>query len=145
MDGCRDPTPENGSPFPLPLAPFEHYILEDDRDDYPMCLWGGLSFRERIDAERLRRAVAQVQARHLLLHAVVRGRPGGRTPDLAWAAAGSLGPPIIECERAPTRETLIRRIDLARETGVRFFLSPEGRGSRLECRCTTPASTDGAR
>jgi hypothetical protein len=122
---------EARSPFPLPLAPFEHYMLEDDRDSHPMCLWVGLTFSKRLDVDRLCRAISLVQARHPLLHALVRGRLGGRTRDLAWVAAQQPAPPLIQCDRPPSREQIISRIDLAREVGLRLFLSPAAKGSRL--------------
>ena len=43
--------------FPLPLVPFEHYMLADDRADYPMTFFMRLHFRGRFDRGRLDNAL----------------------------------------------------------------------------------------
>jgi NRPS condensation-like uncharacterized protein len=72
--------------LPLPLAPFEHYMLADDRPAYPMNIVLRLRFSGRLDRTMLESALATALARHPLLTAVVR-RCGRRW---IWTAAERL-------------------------------------------------------
>jgi hypothetical protein len=58
--------------FPLPLVPFEHYMLTDDRADYPMTFFLQLRFAGSMDQPRFRAALDSAVALHPLLRAHVR-------------------------------------------------------------------------
>jgi hypothetical protein len=59
----------------LPLVPFEHYMLADDRPDYPMTFCFRLRFTGRLDAHLFSAALNAALGVHPLLHAYVRGSP----------------------------------------------------------------------
>jgi len=80
--------------FPLPLVPFEAYMLQDDRPAYPMNFFMRLRFSGRFDRPALESALATAVARHPLLSARVQQRRRNRfdwvaadaqKPDLHWA------------------------------------------------------------
>jgi hypothetical protein len=57
--------------FPLKLAPFEEYMLHDDRRDYPMCHFYRLRFAGNLDPLRFEAALTEAIAQHPLLRATV--------------------------------------------------------------------------
>ena len=42
---------------PMPLAPFEHYMLADDSREYPMCFFIQMKFQGRFDRPQLNAAL----------------------------------------------------------------------------------------
>lgn len=66
---------------PLPLVPFEYYMLEEDRADYPMTFLWRLWFDGPLEREPLESALNAALARHPLLWATVADAGGG---TLAW-------------------------------------------------------------
>ena len=52
--------------MPLPLIPFERYMLEDDRDDYPMTFAVVVELHGEIDSEAMESAVLSALVRHPL-------------------------------------------------------------------------------
>jgi hypothetical protein len=109
--------------FPLPLAPFEHYMLADDRPDYPMTPFVRLEFQGRFDREGFPRAVARALAAHPLLRARVVGSPRATTAELRWVDASDQFPFL---SWAPAGEPIEfpagRQIDLHREIGLRLWV-----------------------
>lgn len=115
--------------FPLPLSPFEEYMLLDDRPGYRMTFLVEQSFEGEIDRAAFEAGVAEASSRHPLLRANVRRR---RLLRWEWFAAqkpqplvdwGTLDTPIDSAEDCG--------IDLRREVGVRFFVRVANGRSRL--------------
>lgn len=57
--------------WPLPLKPFERYMLADDRPAFPMTLVARLTFTGEADPNRLNAALHAAIRRHPLLHASI--------------------------------------------------------------------------
>lgn len=77
--------------LPLPLKPFEDYMLADDRPAYPMEFFMRLRFAGRFDRAALEAALATALSRHPLLTAVVQSRgrkhfwhPAPAAPVIQW-------------------------------------------------------------
>jgi NRPS condensation-like uncharacterized protein len=94
--------PVRTSVLPLPLVPFESYMLADDRPAYPMNCFVRLSFAGRFDRPGLDAAMSAVLRRHPLLTAVAR--PAGTR----WVWQPADDPPQIEWRRAAPAESLPR-------------------------------------
>jgi NRPS condensation-like uncharacterized protein len=109
--------------FPLPLAPFEHYILADDRPDHPMSFFIQMKFLGRFDRPQLNAALQTALGVHPLLNAWIRGSAKDATPRIAWIEAHAQ-PPTIDWNSAdaPIRFANGRWIDLKSETGIRVWL-----------------------
>ena len=110
--------------FPLPLTPFEIFMLTDDRPDYPMTFPCQLKFSGQMDREAFASALDEALSRHPLFCALVDRRSGpcwrladGLKPRVDWDACGV---PL----RCPDGE----RIDLTREVGLRIWVR-EGDGT----------------
>jgi NRPS condensation-like uncharacterized protein len=105
--------------LPLPLSPFEQYMLIDDRPAYPMTFWIRLNFAGRLHQEHFLDALRQALARHPLLFALVRNPareqfewvPAAQEPRLIWLARDEAG-----------RHPVARGIDLYREPGLRTWV-----------------------
>lgn len=87
--------------FPLHLTDIEHFLVADDRRDYPMTFVVQLKFSGRADEEGLRAAIRQAAIRHpLLLSRIGPGKnqalcwlpPDGQFPAVDFAPAGT---PVI--------------------------------------------------
>ena len=102
--------------LPLPLAPFEEYMLLDDRPAYPMDCFCRLRFSGRFDRSALDSAFEFATARHPLLAATVH-RNGRR---FEWVPAGELSPKV-RWETMPPGNACphAARIDLTRQPGFR--------------------------
>jgi len=106
-------------PLPLKMAPFEQYMLEDDRPDYPMTFVLEMTLRGEGRRDIFDRALAVVLPRHPLLQSVVRRRLF-RRPQ--WISAPDPRPHVdwgewdepINCEN--------EHLDLTQEVGVRFWV-----------------------
>lgn len=115
--------------FPLPLSPFEEYMLLDDRPGYRMTFLVEQSFDGEIDRAAFDAGVVEASQRHPLLRANVRRRwlrgwqwvaSENRQPAVDWA---SLDEPVNHAEDTG--------IDLRREVGVRFVVRVGNGRSRL--------------
>lgn len=115
--------------FPLPLAPFEEYMLQDDRPGYRMTFLVEQSFAGEIDRTAFEAGVAEASRRHPLLRAFVQRRFLRRWQ---WTSADGVLPPVEwGALDQPVRFPDDPGIDLRLEVGVRFFVRVgEGR-SRL--------------
>lgn len=111
------PLPNLGDLFPLRLTPFEHYMLLDDRDTWPMTFVVELRFLGALRPEAVEQAVHAAAVRQPMLRAVVEGANGG--PQ--WVPALNL--PTVQWLTDATRTLGQRpaRIDLSREPGLRVF------------------------
>ncbi|MBN2474974.1 MAG: hypothetical protein JXB62_10230 [Pirellulales bacterium] len=117
--------------FPLPLAPFERYMLADDRPGYPMTFVLRLQMAGRVRRSPFEAALEESLARHPLLCAFVdhsrRRSPcwvsaGGNRPHVDWAAAA-----------APLRYPKCERIDLASEVGLRIWVRQAADTAQITC------------
>ena len=102
--------------LPLPLVPFEEYMLSDDRPAYPMDFFCRLRFSGQFDRSALGSAFDVAVERHPLLAAMVRR--GGRRFE--WVSAGELSPKVRWATIQPGHACLPpERIDLTRSPGLR--------------------------
>ena len=102
--------------LPLPLVPFEEYMLMDDRPAYPMNFFIRLRCAGRFDRTALDTAAATAFARHPLLTAIVR--PSGR----AWVWEPANAPSEVLWLDAPPAEELpkLKPLDVRVEPGLRL-------------------------
>lgn len=84
--------------FPLPLAPFEEYMLVDDRPTHPMQFFYRLRFSGHLDQTKLTAAFETSLARHPFLRAIVRAK--GRHWE--WVDAPDCSPQLTWFEQEPT-------------------------------------------
>ena len=117
------------SVLPLPLAPFEEYLLLDDRPGYRMTFLVDQSFDGEIDRDAFDRGVTEASRRHPLLNAFVKRRWYGRRD---WVSAGGARPAVdwghID---QPVDFPEDSGIDLTREVGARFHVRVGNGRSRL--------------
>jgi NRPS condensation-like uncharacterized protein len=104
-------------PLPLPLVPFEQYMLFDDRPAYPMTFFIRLHFSGRVNLSALQTALPAVLARHPLLCAVVR-KTGRR---FEWVPSPSEPAITVVSLRAGACLPCPRAIDLRHEPGLRMW------------------------
>ncbi|MGO8751190.1 MAG: hypothetical protein ACLQNE_35030 [Thermoguttaceae bacterium] len=106
--------------FPLALAPFEEYMLADDRPAYPMTFFLRLRLAGRFGLETFPQALRTAVSRHPLLSALVR-QVGRRRPE--WIAANRADPPVYRMPQ-PGGNGLphAEPIDLRKEPGLRLWL-----------------------
>lgn len=106
--------------FPLPLAPFEWYMLEDDRPDYPMTFSLRLRLSGRIRREVFEAALDEARGRHPLLCARIEHRPR-RGP--CWELADEVSP-FLDWDDAgvPLRHPAGEAMDLTSEAGLRLWV-----------------------
>jgi hypothetical protein len=115
--------------FPLPLVPFEKYLLFDDRPAYPMTYCLEFDFRGEFDRPAFEAALPDALGRHPLLSAHVQRV---RSKGLCWVDAAGARPPLdwnvtgvsLSC---PGDEG----IDLRREVGLRLWVRQAYGHSRL--------------
>lgn len=115
--------------FPLPLVPFEEYMLTDDRPAYPMNVFSRLRFTGHLDRTTLETALRDSVARHPLLHALVREAGRNR---FEWID-GSHVPHQVHWSDASAGESppQIPWLDLRQEPGVRLWVIDDRQGSEL--------------
>ena len=75
--------------FPLPLAPFEKYMMLDDHERQPMAFVIRLYFSGRFDEAAFQQAVQRAITRHPLLRSLVVGESFRR-----WKWQPVAAPPI---------------------------------------------------
>ncbi|MCA9146741.1 MAG: hypothetical protein H6823_15605 [Planctomycetaceae bacterium] len=101
--------------FPLPLAPFEEYMLGDDHSAYPMVFFLRLRFSGRIDETSFETAYQAAVSRHSLLRAILASK-GKR--NLEWVESDQL--PSIRWVERGNSDALPRAapMDLTKDPGV---------------------------
>ncbi|NQV23194.1 MAG: hypothetical protein HQ518_02405 [Rhodopirellula sp.] len=109
--------------IPMPLAPFEHFMLADDCPDYPMSFFVQLKFQGRFDRPQLTAALKEALKLHPLLNSRIQGSVTEATSRIAWIESTS-PPPVINWNNAeiPFRFSAGRWMDLKSETGLRLWL-----------------------
>jgi hypothetical protein len=121
----RPAVDEASDPFPLELTPFERYMLEDDRPDYPMAIIARAKLSALPRREAFVEAVVEALGRHPLLRARVR-RSWRRA---FWVpATGQRASVDWREDDAPVTCPSGARIDLAREVGLRLWMRRAGDG-----------------
>jgi hypothetical protein len=107
--------------FPLPVAPFEAYLLRDDRPAYPMNFFIRLRFSGRFGRFALKSALRTAVARHPLLSAVVRQ---GRRGRFEWVTPGSQSP-AVHWLNGPSGHAYppATAIDVRKEAGLRLWFA----------------------
>ena len=111
------------SNVPLPLAPFEHFMLADDCADHPMSFFIQMKFQGRFDPPQLKAALKAALAVHPLLNSRIQGSAQDATSGIIWIESDS-PPPTIDWNDAeiPIRFASGRWLDLRSETGIRLWL-----------------------
>ena len=115
--------------MPLPLVPFEHYLLTDDRPDYPMTIFVKLHFTGVLDRPSFERALADTVARQPLLRAFIReSRPGrwewiDQSNSQAFLSWNRLG---VAWDFPQGRQ-----LDLRREIGIRVWIRHDDERSEM--------------
>ena len=109
--------------FPMPLAPFEHFMLADDCPDHPMSFFIQLKFQGRFDRPQLNAALKTALKLHPLLNSRIHGSAKDATSRITWIESES-PPPAIDWHDAevPLRFAAGRWMDLRSETGLRLWL-----------------------
>ena len=115
--------------FPLPLTPFEEYMLTDDRPGCPMTFLFRLRFSGRFRREAFASALRTAVSRHPLLRAIVRpggeiGRSGSRPMlgNRGWSDATGLADGSL-----PHADPM----DLSVAPGLRLWLSESEKATDL--------------
>lgn len=117
------------SVLPLPLAPFEEYLLKDDRPGYRMTFLVEQTFDGEIDRNAFDVGVTEASRRHPLLNAFVKRRWYGRHH---WVSAGEARPAVDWADiDQPVEFPEDPGIDLTREVGARFHVRVGNGQSRL--------------
>lgn len=117
------------SVLPLPLAPFEEYLLRDDRPGYRMTFLVEQTFDGEIDRDAFDVGVTEATRRHPLLNAFVKRRWYGRHH---WVSAGDARPAVDWADiDQPVEFPDDPGIDLKREVGARFHVRVGNGKSRL--------------
>ncbi|MEM6469208.1 MAG: hypothetical protein AAF802_06530 [Planctomycetota bacterium] len=134
MESSEPAAKNNESVFPLPLAPMEHFLLLDDRQDCPLTSFIELHFEGELELEPLRVAIHRCLQRHPLLASRVeydRGFPQWRfDPDFMPALQDMSRSSVLETKDARGTPRL-RPFDLAVEPGCRFWFDLKPSKSRL--------------
>ncbi|MDD4269095.1 MAG: hypothetical protein PHO07_06265 [Pirellulales bacterium] len=102
--------------FPLPLVPFERYMVADDRRGYPMTFPVRVELEGQLCRDALEAALADAIARHPLLNARLRRRRFRRH----WVAGADPVRLHWETTGAATACLPGQPLDLASEPGVRI-------------------------
>ena len=115
--------------FPLPLVPFEEYMLLDDQPAHPMNFHMRLRFRGSLDRSILMAAAEQAARRHPLLTAVVGEAERG---GLQWVP-GTQDAVSVKWLGEATGENPPHTppFDLRREPGLRFWVTERATGTDL--------------
>ena len=115
--------------FPLPLSPFEQYMVKDDSNNYPMTFVLIVTLKGTLQRPEFERAVSFALERHPLLRSRVIKVPG---KGWCWSPAPDPAPQIQWIEgdsrrQAPAQE----RIDLLQEIGLRVWVNCTQTGAEL--------------
>ncbi len=108
---------------PIPLAPFEHFMLADDCPDHPMSFFVQMKFQGRFERPELNAALNAALAVHPLLNSRIQGSAKDATSRITWIESDSATPTIDwDDAEIPFRFAAGRWMDLKSETGLRVWL-----------------------
>ncbi|MFM9962280.1 MAG: condensation domain-containing protein [Planctomycetaceae bacterium] len=109
--------------IPMPLAPFEHFMLAGDSPDHPMSFFVQMKFQGRFDRPQLNAALQAALQVHPLLKSLIQGAAKDKTSRITWIES-HLPTPTIDWDddEAPLRFVAGRWMDLRSETGLRVWL-----------------------
>lgn len=105
--------------FPLPLSPFERYMVMDDTSDYPMSFVLIVNLKGRLDRSVFEQSVIFALTRHPLLMSLTAkiGAAGW-----CWNPVANPMPRITWEDGTQPRQTRVQeRIDLSAEIGLRIW------------------------
>lgn len=112
---------QGASVFPLPLTPFEEYMLLDDRPAYPSIGCAALRLIGQFDRAAFHSALDAALTSHPLFLARVRPTRRGR---FEWIDAHEMRPTIHWDQAEPWAP--LTQIDLQREIGLRIHVHESG-------------------
>ncbi len=126
--------------FPLPLGPYERYMLADDTADYPMSFVVAIDVSGDLRREPFEAALEATLGRHPLFGCRVARLPGR---GWCWVPTPGLAP-RLDWEEAEVPSECARgeRIDLTREVGLRIRVRHERARARVSFQFHH-ATTDG--
>lgn len=126
--------------FPLPLTPFERYMLTDHRPDYPMSFLLHFDFAGQLQRPAFEAALEETVARHPLLRARVE-HSLRRGPCFVDASAE---PPALDWDQVGVPAWFMQSpaIDITRETGLRVWVR-QGTDRSMLCTQFHHACCDG--
>lgn len=118
--------------FPLPLTPLETFLVWDESKDCPLTSFIELHFETRLDRKALQISLDEVAEHHPLLACRIESKDH----RLRWHYERDLSPLLLDAQEypvttGPASNPCPRPFNLFRESGVRFWLSEEGTGSRI--------------
>ncbi|MBI1314354.1 hypothetical protein GC176_23915 [bacterium] len=113
--------------MPLPLTPFEHFMLAGDCPENPMSFFLRIRIQGRIDRQHLDESLETALKLHPLLHARIHGYAGDATSHICWIDA-DMPIPVIDWNdvSVPVRFAGGRWIDLQSESGLRLWVRETG-------------------
>ncbi len=116
----------------MPLVPFEHFMLANDRPGHPMSFFVRLTFDGQFDRNLLNAALKTAFALHPLLNSLLQGTAKDATSRIAWVAACH-EPPQIDWHDLQTSIRFVGgpEIDLRSECGVRIWVREAAPTTRL--------------
>lgn len=104
--------------MPLPLVPFEEYMLLDDRPSHPMHFFARFRFKGGLESALLEQALDITLKRHPLLTAIIERRGRGRHQ---WRKAQDAAAKIVFLNEEPTDLfPPLTNFDIRNETGFRL-------------------------
>lgn len=108
---------------PMPMAPFEHFMLASDGPDHPMSFFVQMKFQGRFDRPQLNAALQAALAVHPLLNSWIQGSVKDVTSRITWIEADSPTPTIDWNDaEVPFRFAAAKWLDLKSEAGLRVWL-----------------------
>ena len=111
------------STMPLPLAPFEHFMLADDCPDHPMSFFVQMKLQGRFDRPQLNAALKTALTIHPLLNSWIHGSAKEATSHITWVVPDAPLPTIDWNDAGvPIRFAAGAWIDLRSETGIRLWV-----------------------
>lgn len=114
--------------LPLPLTPFERYMMVDDRPGYAMTFAAVLELRGSVSREALEQAVADLRLRHPLIGARIQG--SGRSAS--WQTVDPVYPQVEWRDTPPDPRAFDQQsVDLSSAAPFRLEAYSEGNRTRL--------------
>jgi NRPS condensation-like uncharacterized protein len=111
--------------FPLPISPFEYYMISDERPGYPMTIPMRFELKGRIDRDAFEAALHETVDIHPLLKAVIRKV---RRLGLSWHLLEDWKTPIEWNSGEPKLE-----LDIRKQPGLRVWVREQNEGSQVIC------------